>query len=125
MENITPQAAAPVAAPVSAPVAAPMATPDGGTAAAQPVSLEPAIPINNSMADGGSVDSGANRGFFESLNFIEVGLAILGVASLSYLIFYYRFKTKQDKMINNEMQRQIDEIKMNVQGAMGKKYKAV
>jgi len=76
------------------------------------------------MADGGTTsDSGGGiKSFFNSLNWMEVGFSILGVASLSYVIYYYRFKLQQDKMINNELQRQIDEIKMNVQGFLKDKY---
>jgi hypothetical protein len=77
------------------------------------------------MAEGGSVDTptSSTREFFKSINWIETGFAILGVAGLAYVIYYYRFKLKQDKMVNNELQRQIDEIKMNVQGLMKGKYK--
>jgi len=103
---------APAAAPVAvvAPVVAPVVE-------AQPTPI---------MADGGStLDGGGVKGFFSSLNWMEVGFSILGVAALSYVIFYYRFKLKQDKMINNELQRQIDEVKMNVQTAMKNNYKTV
>jgi hypothetical protein len=78
------------------------------------------------MADGGEMDNGGGiKGFFKSLNWIEVGFSILGVAALTYVIHYYRFKLRQDKMINNELQRQIDEVKMNVQTAMKGKYKSI
>jgi hypothetical protein len=81
------------------------------------------------MADGGMANDGGSGGgiksFFDSLNWMEVGFAILGVASLSYVIYYYRFKLQQDKMINNELQRQIDEIKMNVQSVLKEKYKKI
>lgn len=93
------------------------------------VSNSPTPPI---MADGGTtIDSNSSSGggsiksFFDSLNWVEVGFAILGVASLSYVIYYYRFKLQQDKMINNELQRQIDEIKMNVQSVLKDKYKKI
>lgn len=65
------------------------------------------------------------KNFLSSLNLMEVGFAILGVASLSFVIYYYRFKLKQDKMINNEMQRQIDEVKMNLQTSMNGTYKTI
>lgn len=113
MEAVTPEVAAPQApiapaAPV-APVAAPMAAPQA--------------PI---MESGGEVSSsGGIKGFFSSLNWLEVGLSILGVSALTYVIYYYRYKLTQDKMINNELQRQIDEIKMNVQTGMKGKYKTI
>ncbi len=68
---------------------------------------------------------GRTKGFFKSLNWVEVGFSILGVAALTYVIHYYRYKLVQDKMINNELQRQIDEVKMNVQTAMKGKYKVI
>jgi len=74
------------------------------------------------MAEGGTTSDGS---FFKSLNWMEVGFSILGVAALSYVIYYYRFKLKQDKMINNELQRQIDELKMNMQTSMKGKYKSM
>jgi hypothetical protein len=113
MEAVTPEVAAPQApiapaAPV-APVAAPMAAPQA--------------PI---MESGGEVSSsGGIKGFFSSFNWLEAGLCILGVSALSYVIYYYRYKLTQDKMINNELQRQIDEIKMNVQTGMKGKYKTI
>jgi hypothetical protein len=73
------------------------------------------------MAEGGST-SGS---FVNSLNWMEIGFSILGVAALTYVVYYYRFKLKQDKMINNELQRQIDELKMNLQSSMKEKYKSI
>lgn len=78
------------------------------------------------MANGGQTGSGNSvTEFFKSLNLMEVGLSILGVAALIYTIHYYKFKLKEDKMINNDLQKQIDEIKMNVQTAMKGKYKTI
>jgi hypothetical protein len=82
-----------------------------------------AVSSTSMMENGGSTDSVS--GFFKSLNWFEIGFAILGVASLSYVIYYYRFKLQQDKLINNEMQRQLDEIKMNLQTKMNGKYKTI
>jgi hypothetical protein len=104
-----------VATPTT-PTPTPMATPD--MSSQQPMT----------MANGGTTqDSGkSNSGsFFGSLNWLEVSFSILGVAALSYVIYYYRFKIKQDKLINNELQRQIDEIKMNMQTNMKGKYKTI
>jgi hypothetical protein len=100
------------------------------TPAPQVVATPPPTPIvaeaTPIMADGGTTESGGGvKGFLKSLNWIEVGFSILGVAALTYVIHYYRFKLRQDKMINNELQRQIDEVKMNVQTAMKGKYKSI
>lgn len=114
MEGATTTTTTPAAAPVAAPVVeTPPANPP------MPPSPYEQAPI---MQDGGSVSSG---GFLKSINWLEVGFGILGVAALLYAIQYYRFKLREDKMVNNEMQRQIDEVKMNVQTAMKGKYKGI
>lgn len=112
----------PQASAVSTPVAA--APP---SVAPAPVSAEPIVasPPVTAMEQGGSTSSGGIKGFFSSLNWVEVGISILTVTALSYLIYYHRFKLKQDKMINNELQRQIDELKMNMQSAMKGRYKTL
>lgn len=110
-----------VSTPTPTPPAAPPMPAVESTPAAPPVNnamYEPA-PI---MQEGGKVSSG---GFFQSLNWLEVGFGILGVAALLYAIQYYRFKIREDKMVNNQLQRQIDEVKMNLQGAMKGKYKSI
>lgn len=78
----------------------------------------PSTPMT--MSDGGSVGS-----FFDGWNWLEVGLTVLGVASMYYVVYYYRFKLQQDKMINNELQRQIDEIKINLKGNLKDKYQSI
>lgn len=101
-----------------APAPAPAPTP-----APAPVVAAPSV----AMADGGSTTQSVGesgwRGFWSSLNIIEVALLIGGVAALASTIYYFRFKLQQDKMINNELQRQIDELKMNMQSALKGKYK--
>jgi hypothetical protein len=120
MENISaPQVQPAVATPQ--PQAMPMATPSP-----TPQAIPQATP---QMADGGTTDSGSGdnsvKSFFNSFNLMETILLVMGVASLSYVIYYYRFKVQQDKLINNELQRQIDEIKMNLQSNLKGKYKAI
>lgn len=80
---------------------------------------------NISMESGGVSSEGGVKGFLKSLNWIEVGLTILGVGALIFTIDYYRYKLREDKLINNELQRQIDEIKMNLQTNMKGKYKTI
>jgi hypothetical protein len=86
-----------------------------------------ATPLPMTMENGGATPSGGNSNgsFFSSINWLEIGFSVLGVAALSYVIYYYRFKLKQDKLINNELQRQIDELKMNMQTNMKGKYKTI
>jgi len=107
--------------PVSTPA---VATPAPAPAPAPTPSPAPMVQSAPMMQDGGDVVSMSDtKSFFKSLNWLEVGFSVLGVAGLAFVIYYYRFKLKQDKMVNNELQRQIDEIKMNVQGLMKGKYK--
>jgi hypothetical protein len=112
-------------APMTTPapiVETPTPTPAPAPMVAQPmVQAQPPM-----MENGGNVGGdGSIKSFFKSLNYIEVGLTILGVTALIYTIHYYRFKSKEDKMVNNELQRQIDEIKMNLQSKMNGKYKTI
>jgi hypothetical protein len=114
----------PTTAPASAPAPAP-ATAPAPTPTPTPQVVENSMPI---MAEGGETSSSSGGSFFKSLNWIEIGFAILGVYAISGAIMYYRFKIKQDKMINNDLQRQIDELKMNVQSgltAKNTKYKSL
>lgn len=119
MEGIQAQSSGSTPAPVAA--TPPVSTPPVAEATPpMPQSPYEPAPI---MQDGGAV--GSKKGFFNQVNWIEAGFAILGVTALLYTIHYYRFRAKQDKMVNNELQRQIDEIKMNVQGSMKGKYKTI
>ena len=103
---------APVSSSAPAMVTAPVAQAVPMTAApAMTATPQVGVPMN----DGGFVNTtGGTTGFFKNINWVEIGFAILGVASLCYVIYYYRFKVRQDKMVNNELQKQIDELKMNV-----------
>lgn len=91
-----------------------------------PTTPMPTTTPNVQLAEGGSTssDGGANS-FLKSLNWIEIGFTILGLTALIYTIHYYKFKSKEDKMVNNELQRQIDEIKMNLQTSLKGKYKSI
>jgi len=116
-------------APITTPTPAPaVATPTPApTPAPAPMVAEPMVQAQpNMMESGGDVGGdGSVKSFFKSLNWIEVGLTILGVTALIYTIHYYRFKSKEDKLVNNDLQRQIDEIKMNLQSKMNGKYKTI
>ncbi len=114
----TPAPTTPAVAPTPAPAPMPEVTP-----VAQPMVQQNAL--DSSMENGGSVNDGSMKSFFKSLNWLEVIVTTLGLTALIYTIHYYRFKSKEDKMVNNELQRQIDEIKMNVQSALKNKYKSI
>jgi hypothetical protein len=44
---------------------------------------------------------------------------------LFHTINYYRYKQKESDVANKDMQRQLDEVKMNVQSAMKGKYQSI
>jgi hypothetical protein len=114
--------------PIATPTAptTPIAPAIAPTPAPMPTAPNPAPMPNVVMGEGGSTEGRDGGGsFWKSLNLFEIGFSILGVASLSYVIYYYQFKLKQDKLINNELQRQIDELKMNMQTNMKGKYKTL
>jgi hypothetical protein len=120
-----------ITTPISTPSPAPVSNPAPALSPAPAPTPMVSTP-NVQMADGGNVssDSGSGSsngitGFLKDLNWLEVGFSILGVSALAYVIYYYRFKLQQDKLINNELQRQIDEIKMNLQSNLKGKYKSI
>ena len=65
------------------------------------------------------------KSFFKSISALEVIVTTLGIVAMAVLIDYYRFKRKEDKLSNDDMQRQVDELKMNVQSAMKGKYQSI
>jgi hypothetical protein len=106
-----------VAVTSPAPVAA-MSAP--GAEAQQAPAMTPAP-----VAAGGTTDTGSGdsvKDFFKSINWLEAGFSILAALGLYYTIYYYRFRIKESKVSNSDVQRQLDELKMNVQGAMKGKY---
>lgn len=107
-------APAPVAAPVQQ-ASSGGAMPANGSTPMNPPMGEPAQNFGN----GGVV------GFFKSLNWVEVGFMILGSAALISTMYYYKVQINRNKLINERLQKQIDEVKMNVQTSMKKNYKEI
>jgi hypothetical protein len=117
MENI------PTPTPIPA-VATPTPTPN--VAPPTPMVANPTPTVDASpmpMSNGGSIGS-SNSSFFKNINILEVMFLATGLAAMLYVIRYYRFKLKEDKMINNELQKQIDELKLNMQTNLKSKYKS-
>jgi len=95
---------------------------------AQAAPAEAAAPVQQPMPDMSAKDGGSTNSFndfIKSINWLEAGFAILGAVGLYYTVYYYRYKLKEDRVANSDTQRQIDEIKMNVQSAMKGKYQAL
>ena len=118
------KAAAPAAPAMEAPIASVPPIP-----AVTPSSTIP-NPIDTpstTMAEGGDVSSRKSglSDFFSGWNWLEIGLMTLGVAGVFYTINYYRFRVESDKTENADIQRQLDEVKMNVQSAMKGKYQQI
>lgn len=83
-------------------------------------------PINPPMGDTSqTMASGGVVGFFKGLNWVEIGFMMLGSAALISTIYYYKVTLNRNKLINDRLQKQIDEVKMNVQSSMKKNYKEI
>jgi len=63
--------------------------------------------------------------FISSLNWVEVSFGIVGAAALFYTVYYYRHKLQIDKLLNNNMQKQIDDLNMKMQDEINVKQKPV
>lgn len=84
------------------------------------------VPMNPPMGDPvQNFGNGGVVGFFKSLNWVEVGFMILGSAALISTMYYYKVQISRNKLINDRLQKQIDEVKMNVQSSMKKNYKEI
>lgn len=97
-----------VAQPLAQPAAQPVQMP------AQPIQqpvpappmVQPQMPMpatQQSMAGGGSLDS-----FFRGVNWVDVGILMLGTAALYYTIYYYRIKIKAQKRELADMSNKLD-----------------
>jgi cell division protein FtsL len=50
----------------------------------------------------------------KNINFVEIGFGILGVATLYYTIYYYRFNIAHTKSFKLEVENKIDDLKIQV-----------
>ncbi len=120
MDSASPSIPVPAGVQVTSPApAAPVA---------QAAPAEASAPVQQPAQDMPSKDISSTNSFndfIKSINWLEAGFAILGTIGLYYTIYYYRYKLKEDRVANSDTQRQIDEIKMNVQSAMKGKYQAL
>lgn len=88
--------------------ATPAATPPAPAPAAAPAPAPAAAPASAPASSGGG-SMGSIKEAFQNLNYIEVGMGILGVAALFSLINYYRWMTMSGKALNTEIQNKLDE----------------
>lgn len=102
----------PSPAPMPEPAPAPVYTP--------PAPAPMPAPAPQQFQGGGKVN------LFEGITFVDVGMLILATVGMSYVIYYYRSKLKELKQQDPAMialQDDLKEVKMNVQNALGAKYK--
>lgn len=70
---------------------------------------------------------GGKVNLFEGITFVDVGMLILATVGMSYVIYYYRSKLKELKQQDSTVtaiKDELKEVKMNVQNALGAKYKS-
>jgi hypothetical protein len=101
--SLAPSATTPPVTPPAAttpPVAAPVA--------AEPIVNTPAF------GGGGTMPQSSMRNVFENINWVDMGLLILGTASLYYTIYYYRTKINMTKKELPEIANRVDEVESKV-----------
>lgn len=111
----------------------PPSPPEGVTVSSSPVPNS--VPAQTStvvsetmpnMESGGATNITSSwNDFFKSLNVIEVGFMVLGVTSLYFIIYYYNRRTMYEKNQLTDIQKQLDEVKMNLRNQLQEKYKTV
>lgn len=87
--------------------AAPAPMPAAPVVAAPPSYPSPAAPVAAVPSTGGASNA---LEFLKGINWLEVTFMVLGAVGLYSTIYYYRYKLKEDKVYNYDMQRQLDKI---------------
>ena len=99
----------------------PMGTYDSttGTIVNQPMVNQPSMQApmpyeqpNQMMESGGSV----SKDFFKDINYLDLGIMMLGTAALFYTIYYYRIKMKTQQRELVEVLNRMDMIDAKVSG---------
>lgn len=96
MDNID-VSSTPSAAPIAAPIAA------------APITATPA-PIYTAPTSSASGGSDSITDILKGLNWVEIGISLLGVTALVYTISYFRYNFKVVKPEIANMQNQIDDL---------------
>jgi hypothetical protein len=96
----------------TAPPVAPSA-PAAEMAAPAPSAPPPSAPIMN-MTPPASPYGAQKFDIWRDVNWTETLLMGLFGTAFAYVIVYYRFKLKEDKIINNDIQRQLDSQNMRI-----------
>lgn len=78
------------------------------------------------MENGGQTSSGDGWGsFLKNTNWLQVGFMILGSYALLTVVRYYQIESQKNRLANNRLRKDIDEVKMNLQSQMKGKYKEI
>lgn len=102
-----PAAPQPAAAAQSMPAQVPV------PAQTQPIPTPPMpMPAAPQMSSGGV--TGSVNDFFRGVNWVDVGILMLGTAALYYTIYYYRIKIKAQKRELADMGNKVDMMEAKV-----------
>jgi hypothetical protein len=68
------------------------------------------------MPEGGGGGSFKDKvsDMLSDMNWVEVGLGILGTAALYYTIYYYRYNVQNARLMKKEIENRIDDIDIKV-----------
>lgn len=96
-----------------------------------PVPVQPDIKPPISMSDGGTTGDSI-KDFFKNVNWLDVGILMLGTAALYYTIYYYRIKIKAQKKelldVCNRMEMveaKVNAIQKNQQSQNGRNKRVI
>jgi hypothetical protein len=95
----TTTSAAPAQQAAATPAPAPVQTAPASSATTQNTTP----PESSKMSSGGSIGD-----FFDDINWVDVGILMLGTAALYYTIYYYRIKIKTQKRELLDVANRID-----------------
>ena len=111
MDNNIPPVPAPVDPALQQPVPAPVPAPIYAPPPPMPAPAQP-------MAGGGQTSTG----FFEGITLTDA-LVLIAVFTVFILMTrYFTIAIKHAKVTNKQIQRDVEEVKMNVQNALGDNY---
>jgi hypothetical protein len=108
-------------ATTTAPASAPQAAADSSMPAQVPAQTQPMptppmvqtpMPAAPQMQSGGV--TGSVNDFFRGVNWVDVGILMLGTAALYYTIYYYRIKIKAQKRELADMGNKVDMMEAKV-----------
>lgn len=107
-----------IVAPVSAPPIV-----ESTPAAPTPPPVVAPLPAAPAFAEGGM--PGGSGGFFKGITITDVGMIALATVTMCMIIYYYRNKIAYIKRDRSQLKQEVEELKINVQTALGPDYKTI